>query len=299
MERYNDRRKDGFDRKKQQPDRRPGRPARPERPEKPAREERGDWQEESMQNLVYGKNAVTELLKNGAGTDTVFLAEGLAPSVAAYYTALAKEAGAAVKRVHTAKLKSLTGTESHQGVAAFASAVEYASLEEILALAARRGEDPFVLLCDGVEDPHNLGAMIRTALLAGAHGIVIPKRGGAQVTGVVAKTSAGASMELPIARVANIGEAVRRLKEANLFVYAADMSGETATRQNLTGPIALVMGSEGRGVSPLVKKLCDGCVSLPQSNYRGSVDSLNVSVAAGVLMYEIVRQRAAEGGAKK
>ena len=247
--------------------------------------------EQAQNTVVYGKNAVTELLKSGGGVDTVYLADGMAPAAASYYTALAKEAGAAVKRVHTAKLRALCGTDSHQGVAAFASAVEYTSLDDLLALAAQRGEDPFLLLADGVEDPHNLGAMIRTALLAGAHGIVIPKRGGAQVTPIVAKTSAGASMVLPIARVANIGEAVRRLKEKNVFVYGADMAGRAMGGQDLTGPIALVVGSEGSGVSPLVKRLCDGLVSLPMSPHRAGVDSLNVSVAAGVLMYEVVRQR--------
>ena len=248
-------------------------------------------QEESR--IVYGKNAVTELLKSGVGVDTVYLWEGLAPAVASYYTALAREAGAVVKKVHTAKLRALCGSESHQGVAAFASEVEYATVEQLLAVAAQRGEDPFLLLADGVEDPHNLGAIIRTALLAGVHGLVIPKRGGAQVTATVAKTSAGASSLLPIARVANIGETVRRLKEQNIFVYAADMAGERMDRQNLTGPIALVMGSEGKGVSPLVKRLCDGLVSLPMSPHRAGVDSLNVSVAAGVLMYEVLRQRGA------
>lgn len=248
-------------------------------------------QEESR--IVYGKNAVTELLKSGVGVDTVYIAEGMAPAVASYYTALARGCGAVVKRVHTAKLRALCASESHQGVAAFASEVEYATVDQLLALAEQRGEDPFLLLADGVEDPHNLGAMIRTALLAGAHGLVIPKRGGAQVTATVAKTSAGASSVLPIARVANIGETVRRLKEQNIFVYAADMAGERMDRQNLTGPIALVMGSEGKGVSPLVKRLCDGLVSLPMSPHRAGVDSLNVSVAAGILMYEVLRQRTA------
>lgn len=248
-------------------------------------------QEESR--IVYGKNAVTELLKSGVGVDTVYLSEGMTPAVASYYTALAREAGAVVKKVHTAKLRALCGSESHQGVAAFASEVEYATVEQLLAVAAQRGEDPFLLLADGVEDPHNLGAIIRTALLTGVHGLVIPKRGGAQVTATVAKTSAGASSLLPIARVANIGETVRRLKEQNIFVYAADMAGERMDRQNLTGPIALVMGSEGKGVSPLVKRLCDGLVSLPMSPHRAGVDSLNVSVAAGVLMYEVLRQRGA------
>ena len=210
--------------------------------------------------------------------------------------ALARDCGAVVKRVHTAKLRALCGTESHQGVAAFASEVEYATVDQLLAVAAQRGEDPFLLLADGVEDPHNLGAIIRTALLAGVHGLVIPKRGGAQVTATVSKTSAGASSLLPIARVANIGETVRRLKEQNIFVYAADMAGERMDRQNLTGPIALVMGSEGKGVSPLVKRLCDGLVSLPMSPHRAGVDSLNVSVAAGILMYEVLRQRDAAAG---
>lgn len=257
------------------------------------RENRDGWdsRDNNETAIVYGKNAVTELLRQGEGVDTVYLAEGLSPAVANYYTALAKEAGAAVKRVHAMKLRSMCGTDNNQGVAAYASAVEYATLDELLEVAAARGEDPLILLADGVEDPHNLGAMIRTALLAGAQGIVIPKRGGAQVTPIVAKTSAGASMVLPIARVANIGEAVRRLKEKNVFVYAADMEGPAMYKQNLTGPLALVLGSEGKGVSPLVKKLCDGLVSLPMSQHRAGVDSLNVSVATGVLMYEVVRQR--------
>lgn len=255
-----------------------------------SRDGRDSW-DGNETTIVYGKNAVTELLRQGEGVDTVYLADGLTPAVANYYTALAKEAGAAVKRVHAIKLRSMCGTDNNQGVAAYASAVEYATLDELLAVAAARGEDPLILLADGVEDPHNLGAMIRTALLAGAQGIVIPKRGGAQVTPIVAKTSAGASMVLPIARVANIGEAVRRLKEKNVFVYAADMEGPAMYKQNLTGPLALVLGSEGKGVSPLVKKLCDGLVSLPMSQHRAGVDSLNVSVATGVLMYEVVRQR--------
>lgn len=258
-----------------------------------SRDSRDGWdnRDSNETTIVYGKNAVTELLRQGEGVDTVYLADGLTPAVANYYTALAKEAGAAVKRVHAIKLRSMCGTDNNQGVAAYASAVEYATLDDLLAAAAARGEDPLILLADGVEDPHNLGAMIRTALLAGAQGIVIPKRGGAQVTPIVAKTSAGASMVLPIARVANIGEAVRRLKEKNVFVYAADMEGPAMYKQNLTGPLALVLGSEGKGVSPLVKKLCDGLVSLPMSQHRAGVDSLNVSVATGVLMYEVVRQR--------
>lgn len=247
-------------------------------------------------SLIYGKNAVIELLKSGRGTDTLLLSSGMAPAEAAYYAALAKNAGAVVKSVPPSRLRAVCGTESNQGVAAYASGIEYASVSEMLEAAGRFGEDPFILLSDGVEDPHNLGAIIRTALLAGAHGAVIPKRDGAQITTAVSRASAGASMILPVARVANIAETVRRLKEQNVFVYAADMNGAPPASMDLTGPIALVVGSEGSGVSPLVRKLCDGLIGLPMSPRRGGVDSLNVSVAAGILMYEIVRQRRAKQG---
>ena len=202
------------------------------------------------ESLVYGKNPVTELLKSGSGVDTVLIAEGLAPAVAAYYTALAKEAGATVKRVHPNKLRLMTGTESHQGVAAFASEIEYVTVDDLMAAAKAKGEAPFLVLSDGIEDPHNLGAVMRSALLCGAHGIVIPKRGGASVTPTVIKPSAG--------------------------------------------PIALVLGSEGSGVSQLVKKLCDGVVRLDMAASGTGVDSYNVSVAAGIILYEIQSQRAAQ-----
>lgn len=243
-------------------------------------------------SLVYGKNPVAELLKSGAGVDTVLLAEGMAPAVAAYYTAMAKEAGAVVKRVHPNKLRLLTGTESHQGVAAFASEIEYVTLEDLLNSARQKGEPPFLVLSDGLEDPHNLGAVMRSALLCGAHGMVIPKRGGAPVTPTVIKASAGAAERLPVARVANIGEAIRRLKERGVFVYCADMDGVSLRKNNLTGPIALVLGSEGSGVSQLVKKLCDGVVRLDMAAGDTGVDSFNVSVAAGIILYEIQAQRA-------
>ena len=225
-------------------------------PRRPRREKADD--QPRNESLVYGKNPVTELLKSGSGVDTVLLAEGMAPAVAAYYTAMAKEAGATVKRVHPNKLRLMTGTESHQGVAAFASEIEY-------------------------------------ALLCGAHGIVIPKRGGASVTPTVIKSSAGAAERLPVARVANIGETIRRLKEQGVFVYCADMDGVSLRKNNLTGPIALVLGSEGSGVSQLVKKLCDGVVSLDMTAQGTGVDSFNVSVAAGIILYEIQSQRAAQG----
>lgn len=258
---------------------------------RPARREQTEERFEPNKSLVYGKNPVVELLKSGTAVDTVMIAEGMAPAVASYYTALAKEAGAVVKRVHTNKLKAITGTESHQGVAAFASEITYATLEQLLETARAKNEPPFLLLADGVEDPHNLGAIMRSALLCGAHGVVIPKRGGAAVTPTVIKSSAGAAERLPVARVANIGETIRRLKELGVFVYCADMDGTPLHQNNLTGPIALVMGSEGSGVSPLVKRLCDGVISLNMAARGTGVDSYNVSVAAGIILYEIMAQR--------
>ena len=246
---------------------------------------------EQKSEVIYGKNPVTELLKSKAGVDTVFISESLNPSVQNYYTALAKECGAVVKKVHPMKLKTLCQSENHQGVAAYASTIEYVSLNQIVQIARDKGEAPFVVICDGIEDPHNLGAIMRSAYLMGAHGIVIPKRGGVSVTGVVHKTSAGASMHMPVAKVANIAQAVRSLKEENIFVYAADLNDTPIYKQNLTGPIALVVGSEGKGVQPLVKSLCDDVVSIPMNNEGGAVDSYNASVAAGIIMYEISRQR--------
>lgn len=247
-----------------------------------------NWEE----NLpIYGKNAVVELLTSDAVVDTLLLAEGLDPKTAGYLTALAKQAGAVVKTTRTEKLNYLCGNGKHQGIAAYASVVTYFSLEEILQKAKEKGEPPFLLLADGVEDPHNLGALLRTALLCGVHGAVIPKRGGAGITPVVMKSSAGAAARLPIARVANIGESIRRLKKENVFVYCADIGAAPVYRQNLGGAVALVMGSEGKGVSSLVKKLCDGVVSLPMAPGCSGVDSFNVSVSGGILMYEIFRQR--------
>lgn len=244
------------------------------------------------QALVYGKNAVAELLKSGAVVDTLFLAQSLPRPVAAYYTALAKSAGAVVKQVHAAKLQALTGVDSHQGVACSAALIPYVQPQQMLQNAAEKGEAPLLVLADGVEDPHNLGAILRTALLCGAHGLIIPQRGGVGITPAVLKASAGAAALLPVARVVNMGQTIRWLKEQNIFVYCAQMGGDAPHSQNLCGPLALVLGGEGDGVSPLVQRLCDGVLSLPMAPHCGGVDSFNVSVAAGMLLYEINLQRA-------
>lgn len=254
---------------------------------------RPEAEADGKDTLVWGKNPVTELLKGGSGVDTVMLADSLPPQMASYYTALAKQAGAVVKRVPGNKLQKLTGTPDHQGVAAWAARVEYVELETLLQAAAEKGEPPFLVLCDGVEDPHNLGAIIRSALLCGAHGVVIPRRGGVGVTGAVMKSSAGAAATLPVARVANMSQAIRTLKENNVFVYCADLGGAPLAKTDLSGSVALVLGNEGSGPSALVRKLCDAAVTLEMSpTQKGTgVDSYNVSVAAGILMYDVMRRR--------
>ena len=248
--------------------------------------------EEHTDTLVWGKNPVTELLKSGRPVDTVYLADSLPGNAAGYYTALAKQAGAVVKKVPGNKLQKLCGVSAeHQGVAARAGEIEYASLEDLLAAARAKGEPPFLVLCDGVEDPHNLGAILRSALLCGAHGVIIPRRGSVSVTGTVMKASAGAAARIPVARVANLAQAIRTLKERGVFVYCADLGGESPARTDLTGSVGLVLGSEGSGPSALTRKLCDGVVTLDMAAEDCGVDSYNVSVAAGILLYHIMQCR--------
>ncbi|MEE0799967.1 MAG: 23S rRNA (guanosine(2251)-2'-O)-methyltransferase RlmB [Gemmiger sp.] len=246
---------------------------------------------EHPDTLVWGKNAVTELLKSGTGVDTLLLADSLEPRAAGYYTALGKQSGAVIKRVPSGKLQKLCGTADHQGVAAWAARIQYATLDDLLAAAREKGEPPFLVLCDGIEDPHNLGAILRSALLCGAHGVVIPRRGGVGVTGTVMKASAGAAARIPVARVANLSQAIRQLKEQNIFVYCADLGGTPLERTDLSGAVALVLGSEGAGPGALVRKLCDGAVTLDMAGGETGVDSYNVSVAAGILLYNIMQRR--------
>lgn len=236
--------------------------------------------------LVLGRNAVTELLRGGRQVECVYLCDDEKGGPIGRIVAMARDAGVPVKRVTMKKLDTLSGGLPHQGVAALAAAFSYVSLEDIL---ERAGDaPPFLLIADSVEDPHNLGAIIRTAEAAGMHGIVIPKRGGCGLTPIVGRTSAGAVEHLPVARVTNLVNAIKTLKERGVWIYGADAGGAAWNKTDLKGPLALVIGSEGYGISRLVREHCDALVSLPM---LGKVNSLNASVAAGALIYEAVRQR--------
>ena len=228
-----------------------------------------------------------EALKSGRSVNKVWLADNNDAAFSGAIFRLCQQAGVPCHKLPRAKLDQLAGAD-HRGVAAELSALDYVELEDILAAAAEKGEEPFVVLLDSVEDPHNLGAVIRTALCAGAHGVVVPKRRAAALNQTVVNTSAGAAHYLPVARVANLNQALDRLKQAGCWAVAADMDGRTMWSCDLTGPIALVLGGEGAGVSPLLKKNCDLVAAIPM---RGALGSLNVSNAGAILLYEILRQR--------
>lgn len=237
---------------------------------------------------IEGRNAVLEAFRSGKTIDRVFVLDGCKDGPVMNILREAKRSGSIVQYVSRERLDQMSQTRKHQGVIAYAAAYEYATVDEILAQARERNEAPFVILLDGIEDPHNLGAIIRTANLAGAHGVIIPKRRAAGLTATVAKASAGALNYTPVAKVTNLTAVMKELKEQGLWFVCADMGGELMYRQNLTGPIGLVIGNEGEGVSKLVRENCDFITSIPMN---GDIDSLNASVAAGVLAYEIVRQR--------
>lgn len=253
----------------------------------------GDAPEELAEGLIEGRNALTEALKSGRTIDKVYVAEGSTDRSLAHLAAQAKEAGAVVVPVDRRKLDQMSPTGAHQGVIAAVAAHEYASVDDILALAAERGEAPLIVICDELSDPHNLGAILRSAECAGAHGVVIPKRRSVGLTAVVAKTSAGAVEYLPVARVANIANTIRELKERGVWVYGTAADGASGLwRTDLTGPSAIVIGNEGEGMSRLVRESCDVLVSIPM---KGHISSLNASAAATVLLYEALRQREAKG----
>ena len=241
------------------------------------------------EDLIEGRNAVTEALRAGRPIDKIFIARGDTDRTLGHIVAKAKEAGIVVAEADRRKLDAMSATGAHQGVVALAAVREYCSVDDILALAKERGEDPFVIVCDEIADPHNLGAILRTAECAGVHGVVIPKRRSAGLTAVVDKASAGAAEHMLVARVPNIPAALKELKEHGLWVYGTAANGNGALwKTDMKGPICLVIGSEGFGMGRLVEENCDFTVSIP---LMGKVSSLNASAAAAVMIYEVLRQR--------
>ena len=249
------------------------------------REERDDTPEQRS-DVLAGRNAVMEALKSGRPIDSIYILKGNTQGSLGKIVSMAKDEGIPVKDATPQKMESLCSNLNHQGVAAVVACRDFSTMADIMAKAG--DEPPFVVICDNIEDPHNLGAIIRTAEAAGAHGVIIPKRRGVGLTATVAKTSAGAVEYMPVVRVANIVSCIDELKEQGFWIFCADMDGETWCQADMKGKIGLVVGSEGFGVSRLTKEHCDFVVSLPM---KGHVNSLNASVAAGIIIYEAVRQR--------
>ncbi|MDD2956114.1 MAG: 23S rRNA (guanosine(2251)-2'-O)-methyltransferase RlmB [Oscillospiraceae bacterium] len=243
---------------------------------------------ERTADLVFGRNAVMEAVKSGAAIDKIYVAPGDGKGSIGRIIAMARAKGLPVKDVTPQKLDAMTGNQSHQGIAATMAAAEYGEMESIYRRAEEAGEPLFVILADEIEDPHNLGALIRTAECSGAHGVIIPKRRSAGLSPTVFKTSAGAASHLPVVRVSNLTAAIDELKEKGVWIYCADMDGESWCQVDYSGGVGLVVGSEGNGVGRLIKEKCDFVISLPM---RGQITSLNASVAGGILMYEVARQR--------
>ena len=246
-----------------------------------------------MSEQIEGRNAVLEAFRSGKCVDKLFILDGCQDGPVRTIAREARKTDTIINYVSKERLDQLSETHAHQGVIAQVAAYDYSTVDEILARAEEKGEAPFLIILDNVEDPHNLGAIIRTANLAGAHGVIIPKRRAVGLTSTVAKTSAGAINYTPVAKVTNIVRTIEELKEKGIWFVCADMGGETMYDLDLTGPMGLVIGNEGEGVSRLVRDACDFTASIPM---KGDIDSLNASVAAGVLAYEIVRQRLAKAG---
>lgn len=246
-----------------------------------------------MSEQIEGRNAVLEAFRSGKCVDKLFILDGCQDGPVRTIAREARKTDTIINYVSKERLDQLSETHAHQGVIAQVAAYDYSTVDEILARAEEKGEAPFLIILDNVEDPHNLGAIIRTANLAGAHGVIIPKRRAVGLTSTVAKTSAGAINYTPVAKVINIVRTIEELKEKGIWFVCADMGGETMYDLDLTGPMGLVIGNEGEGVSRLVREACDFTASIPM---KGDIDSLNASVAAGVLAYEIVRQRLAKAG---
>lgn len=267
---------------------------RHKRPQAETEPKRREEPRELPDDVLVGRNAVTEALKSGRGINKLWIASGDREGSVAEIAALAKELGIVVQYVERAKIEALAGGHRHQGVLAYVAPVPYAELEDILKAAEAKGEAPFLVLLDELEDPHNLGALLRTADATGVHGILIPKRRSVSLNATVAKTSAGAVEYVPVARIGNIAQTLKKLKEKGFWVAGADMDGEKAYYEaDLTGPLVLVVGSEGKGMSRLTKEACDFIVRMPMV---GRINSLNASVAGSILMYESMRQRLQKKG---
>lgn len=267
----------------------PGRGAKPNRREDRKRDFSRREREDAPENMLEGRNAVTEALSAGRTIDKLFVADGDTDRALARICVMAKEAGAVVVPTDRRKLDFMSATGAHQGVIAMVAAHDYASIDDILKKAADAGEAPLIVICDELSDPHNLGAIIRTAECAGAHGVIIPKRRSVGLTAVVGKASAGALEYLPVARVSNITAAIDTLKKAGVWIYGTAAEGSTTLyKADLKGAAAIVIGNEGQGMSRLVSDSCDFKVSIPM---KGSISSLNASAAAAIMLYEAVRQR--------
>lgn len=251
-----------------------------------------DTAEGSSTDQIEGRNAVLEALRSGKTIDKLYILDGCQDGPVRTIVREAKKTNAILYFVKKERLDQLSKTGKHQGVIAVSAAYSYAEVSDILKAAEEKGEPPFIFILDGIEDPHNLGAILRTANLVGAHGVIIPKRHAVGLTAVVARTSAGAINYTPVAKVTNITSTIKELKEQGMWFVCADMGGTEMYDLNLTGPIGLVIGNEGDGVSKLVKENCDMVASIPM---KGDIDSLNASVACGVMAYEILRQRMKKG----
>ena len=251
------------------------------------KEDKLDLDNDTTNELIVGRNPVLEALKAEKLIDTIYVNSEATGSIS-HIISLAREQGIVIKNVNDLKLSSMTNGASHQGIVAVGACAEYVTVEEILEIASEKNESPFIIICDEIEDPHNLGAIIRTAEAAGAHGIIIPKRRSASLNHTVFKTSAGAASWLPVARVSNIASTIDFLKKNGVWIYGTDAVGENYTSVELTGSMGLVIGSEGNGIGRLIKEKCDFLLKLPM---LGKISSLNASVAGGIFMYEIVRQR--------
>ncbi len=252
--------------------------------------------ENSNNNIICGRNPVLEALRSGREIDRLFVAHGTGGGSVTAIIAKCRAKGILIKEISPQKLDYYCGGANHQGVAVMFASQEYATVDDMFALAETRGEKPFLIICDEIEDPHNLGAIIRTAEATGVHGVIIPERRSASLNATVAKAACGALEYVPVARVTNIANTIDALKERGVWVFGADMDGDDYTRTDFDTPCALVIGNEGKGIGALTAKKCDAVISLPM---HGKINSLNASVAAGILMYEVVRSRNADKKPRK